>query len=393
MAKELEYTFIDELLDRELFLEAVEESFSCVDDPRSLDNRIYPLHQVLLMSLTAIIGGANSISAIHQYIEVKEDLFKELFEIERAPCYGTIWWLLTRVKPEQLACAMKNWVLRLPGEAREKLIAIDGKKLRAASVKNNVHIVEAWDSVRGLVLGQRKTESKSNEIKAIPELLELIDVQGATITIDAAGCQKSIVRQIVESGGHYVVALKGNQGTLEAEAINFFDQARQADYEDVPCSRWSEIEKGHGRVEEREVTVTSDLSWLENREEWMGLTSFIEVASRRTIKGKTTEEKRYYISDRGLRAEHAGKIVRGHWGIENGLHWVMDVVFQEDLSTANIKHAAENLAVLRRMALNLFKGREKKGAGVSAKRRKAAWDDQYMLEMFSLFISEPEVAM
>jgi predicted transposase YbfD/YdcC len=388
MAKKQEYTFIDELLDRELFCEAVEESFSCVDDPRSLDNRKYSLHQVLLMSLTAVIGGANSISAIHQYIEVKEDIFRELFGIERAPCYGTLWWLLTRINPEQLVCAMKNWVLRLPGEAREKLIAIDGKKLRSASVKTDVHIVEAWDSVKGLVLGQRKTESKSNEIKAIPELIGLIDVRGATITIDAAGCQKSIVRQIVEAGGHYVVALKGNQGTLEAEAINFFDQARQIAYEGVPCNRWSEIEKGHGRVEEREVTVTSDLSWLENREEWVGLTSFIEITSRRTMKGK-----RYYISDRYLRAEHAGKIVRGHWGIENGLHWIMDVVFQEDLSTANIQHAAENLAVLRRMALNLFKGKEKKGEGVAAKRRKATWDDRYMLEMFALFIREPEVAV
>ena len=288
---------------------------------------------------------------------------------------------------------MQNWVLRLPVDVREKLIAIDGKKLRAASVKNDVHVVEAWDSTRGLVLAQNKTESKSNEIKAIPELLDLIDIREATVSIDAAGCQKTIVQKIVENGGHYMIALKGNQGTLEAEAMNFFDQAREVEYEDASCSRCTTVEKGHGRIEEREVTITSELSWLGNKEEWAGLTSLVEVVSRRTIKGKTTEEKRYYISDRNLSAKHAGEIVRKHWGIENGLHWVMDMIFQEDLSTANIGHGAENLAVLRRMALNLFKGKEKKGAGVAAKRRKAAWNDQYMLEIFALFISTPELAM
>lgn len=153
------------------------------------------------------------------------------------------------------------------------------------------------------------------------------------------------------------------------------------------------MEKNHGRIEEREVTITSELSWLESKEEWVGLTSFVEVDSRRTIKGKTTEEKRHYISDRSLSAEQAGEIIRKHCGIENGLHWIMDVVFQEDLSTANIGHGAENLAVLRRMALNLFNGKEKKGAGVAAKRRRAAWDDQYMVEVYALFISAPELAM
>lgn len=288
---------------------------------------------------------------------------------------------------------MQNWVLRLPTDIREKLIAIDGKKLRAASVKSNVHIVEAWDSVRGLVLAQNKTESKSNEIKAIPELLDLIDIRGATISIDAAGCQKTIVQKIVGNEAHYMIALKGNQGTLEAEAVNFFEQARTVAYEDASCDRYSEVEKGHGRIEEREVTITSELSWLESKEEWKGLASFVEVVSRRTIQGKTTEEKRYYITDRNLSAKQAGEIIRKHWSIENGLHWVMDMVFQEDLSTANIGHGAENLAVLRRMALNLFKGKDKKGAGVAAKRRKAAWNDQYMLEIFALFISAPELAV
>ncbi|HET9433802.1 MAG TPA: ISAs1 family transposase [Chitinophagaceae bacterium] len=393
MAKKKEYTFIDELLDAELFLDVAQESFACVEDPRSSDNCTYPLFQILFMSFAAVIGGANTIGAIHQYLEVKEALFQELLGIERTPCYATLWWLMTRVNPGQLVQAMKNWAERLPHEAREKLIAIDGKRLRAASVKNEVHIVEAWDSVRGLVLAQNKTESKSNEITAIPELLDLIDVKEATITIDAAGCQKTIVQKIVEKEGHYVIALKGNQGMLQAEAINFFEQARQVEYEHVPCDRYSQTEKGHGRIEEREITITTDLSWLDNKEDWKGLGSFIEVVSRRTVKGKTTEEKRYYISDRKMRAEQAGSIIRKHWDIENGLHWIMDMTFQEDLSTANIGHAAENLSILRRMAINLFKGKAKKGAGVTAKRRKAAWDDHYMVELFAQFILEPELAM
>lgn len=272
----------------------------------------------------------------------------------------------------------------MPDEDKEKLIAIDGKHLRgAATCGKQVHLVSAWDSNRSLLLGQIKAQEKSNEITAIPELLDNLDLTNATVTIDAAGCQRDITDKIRDAGGNYMIALKGNQGTLHAEAVNFFTQAREVRYEDADCKASSSCEKGHGRIEEREVVVTSQLDWLDCRVNWKDLKSLIQITSRRTVKGKTTEEKRYYISSLELSPKRAGEIVRSHWSIENRLHWNMDVNFCEDAMLATAGNAAENLAGLKRLISTMIRIDLGGIRGTAQRRRQAAWDDSWTLKLLS----------
>ena len=226
---------------------------------------------------------------------------------------------------------------------------------------------------------------KSNEITAIPELLQTIDVKGATVTLDAAGCQTEIVDRIRDQGGNYIIALKGNQGILHDEAQNFFTQAEEAGYAEAECVVSTSSEKGHGRIEERKIVVTSQLEWLDAkiRGRWRDLSSLIEVTCHREVKGKTSEEKRCYISNLVLSPKKAGDAIRSHWGIENHLHWTMDVIFLEDASRASAGHTAENLAVFRRMAHNLIKADLGGTRGVAKSRRQAAWDDDYAIRVLS----------
>ena len=377
------YTEIEEIADREAFLESVQEGFSTVTDPRAFDNQSYPLVYLLVIILCAVLAGANTILAISDYAYLKLDMFRKILGIEKAPSYDVFWWLLTRLDPKQLEISFINWIQSLPEEDKEKLIAIDGKHLRGASKNTKIHLVSAWDSTRSLLLGQVRAAEKSNEITAIPELLNSLDLEGATITIDAAGCQTEIVEKIRERGGHYFIALKGNQETLHAEADNFFTQAKDVNYEEANCATASSCEKGHGRIEERQVVVTNQLDWLDCRSKWKDLNSLTEVTSFRTIKGKTTKERRFYISNRILTPKHAGELARSHWSIENHLHWIMDVIFCEDASLASTGNAAENFAVLRRLANTMIRMDLGKVLGTAKRRRQAAWDDSWTLRLLS----------
>ena len=272
----------------------------------------------------------------------------------------------------------------LPDEDKSKLIAIDGKHLRGAAARGKqVHLVSAWDSNRSLLLGQVKAHEKSNEITAIPELLDSLDLTNATVTIDAAGCQTDIVDKIRAGGGDYMIALKGNQSTLHAEAVSFFTQATEVGYEDADCKTSSSREMGHGRIEERAVAVTNQLDWLECKENWKDLKSLIEVTSRRTIKGKTTEERRFYISSLEPTPEQAGKIVRTDWTIETRLHWNMDVNFCEDANLATSGNTAENLAALKRLTSSMIRIDLGGTRGTAQRRRQAAWDDSWTLKLLS----------
>ena len=216
------YSEIDQIIDNQAFIDSVNEGFNAVEDPRVADNRSYPLVSLLVMILCAVIAGANAITQIQEYVEIKIDMFKRILGIERAPSYSVFWWLLTRLNPKPFQDAFTNWIQSLSSEIKERIIAIDGKRLRGASHKQQIHLVSAWEANRGLLLGQIKTEEKSNEITAIPELLKTIDISGALITIDAAGCQTEIAAQIRFQGGNYMLALKGNQGLLHDEVQNFF---------------------------------------------------------------------------------------------------------------------------------------------------------------------------
>lgn len=381
------YPVVDQLLDQQAFIESVETEFQDIEDPRVKDNVSYPLPSLLVIILSAVLAGADSISHIHEFADAKIDLLKRILGIERAPSYTVFWWLLVMLDPQKLQDTFLRWMKSLPDEIKERVIAIDGKRLNGTS-KRKVHLVSAWETGRSLLLGQLKTEEKSNEITAIPELLKTLDVKGATVTIDAAGCQKNIVEEIRAAGGNYVIALKGNQGTLHAEAQNFFDQAREAEYEGAECIKAKEIGKSHGRIEEREAVITKNLEWLDCREEWKDLTSLIEITAKREAKGKVTEEKRYFITNLVLTPEKAIKLVRGHWGIENHLHWAMDVIFREDKSLINTGNAPENLAITRRMAQTILQAEAKGTKGIAKRRRQAGWDEGYLLKLLGILFEE-----
>jgi predicted transposase YbfD/YdcC len=335
------------------------------------------------MIICAILAGANTIIEIHTYIKIKFDMFERLLGIQKAPSYNVFWWLLTRLNPKHIENCLLRWIQSLPEEDKDKLIAIDGKYLRGAARNQKIHLVSAWASHSSLLLGQVKVQEKSNEITAIPELIECIDIKDATITIDAAGCQTDIIEKIRDGGGNYFIALKGNQGTLQAEAENFFIQAKEVGYAEAECKFSSSCEKGHGRIEEREIVVTNNLWWLNCKSKWKDLTSLVEVTCKRTIDGKTTEAKRFFISNLELTAERAGLLSRSHWAVENRLHWNMDFNFKEDANLAATGHAPENLAILKRLASTLIRIDLGGIRGTAERRRQAAWDDSWTLRLLS----------
>lgn len=268
---------------------------------------------------------------------------------------------------------------------RNQILAIDGKRLCGTQgddvLKPFLHLVSLFVVETGIVLKQQPVENKSNEITAIPVLLNGIDIRGAVITSDAMGCQKDIAEQIYQQGADYVLALKGNAGLIYDEVLNYFEQAEQVNYQGVECTTYEEQETGHGRTVSRVVRCVQNLEWLPQAGEWTNLAGVIEVISMRAEKGKTSIERRYYITSLKSTVERLAKIIRYHWGIENNLHRQLDVNFLEDDSRVNTGHAAENLAIFRRMALNILGS----GKGLSDRRQRAAWDEEYLSELVSEF--------
>jgi predicted transposase YbfD/YdcC len=291
------------------------------------------------------------------------------------------------VDPKAFESCFGEWIGMIADKI-QGVIAIDGKTICNSNDTLNgrkaTHIVTAFAAENDIVLGQLKTTEKSNEITAIPELLKTLKLKGCIVTIDAMGCQTAITRQIREGGGDYALGLKGNQGTLHAEAANFFEQAMEIGAEESGCDFFKTIEKGHGRIEEREIWVVSDLSWLEDMDEWKDLGSLICVKSVREEKGKIATEKRYYISSLQARAARIGEIIRLHWGIENKLHWHLDVTFNEDKSKIRAGHGAENFSILKRCVLNLVKADKDSKDSVSTRRRVAGWDPAYRLRLLGV---------
>jgi predicted transposase YbfD/YdcC len=262
---------------------------------------------------------------------------------------------------------------------KEEQVCIDGKTLRGAlsgNGKSNLHILHAYAHNLGMLIGQEKVADKSNEIVAIPSLLERLDIRGATVTIDAAGCQKKILDMIKKGGGHYVIALKKNQGNLYNEVTRLFTEAEKQGFEYVMnCDFYESIEKRSGRIDRRNIAIIGDPSEISISSEWPSVQTYIEVTRETTSKGKTRSEKRYYISDLIESAEKFGKVIRAHWGVES-LHWLLDVVFREDESQANTLHAAENLGTLRRAAINLVKRTPHlKTKGMAKLKREAKWNE------------------
>jgi predicted transposase YbfD/YdcC len=281
-----------------------------------------------------------------------------------------------------------KWIAALTTASAGRLIAIDGKTIRrsldTANGKAAIHMVNAWCAANHMVLGQLATDDKSNEITAIPKLMELLDLRGAVVTIDAGGCHKKIARQIVQQGGDYLLQLKGNQGTLHKETVELFDQCLTDDCRGIAYSTALTTDKGHGRIEQRRIWATTEIGWFAEKGKWENLRSLIRVQAKRTVNGKTTREYRYYISS--LPADSASRLldyIRGHWGVENNLHWCLDISFREDECRIRQGHAAENFARLSRIALNLLKTEKTNGGGIKTKRLCCGWDHDYLLKVLT----------
>ncbi len=387
--KDEPYTNESKQADLEEFKTRLGHIIQPLEDPRSEDNQKYSLFTLLAIIFCAIVCGANSINAIHRYAIAKQKWLKSWLSLENdLPSYDTFWWLLVRLDPHQVEALFRCWVATLSNLGLEDEIAIDGKRSKGSSNKGHpqalLHMVSAWSSTRGIILGQIKTEEKSNEITAIPELLKTLEVTGATISIDAMGCQKEIAKTIVGKGANYVLMVKENQPTLHAEIENYFKQAECIGFEGVVHDVFVTEEKGHGRQERREMYVTNDIEWLPMRQEWEGLKSIAMVRSHRTLNGKTSQEVRYYITSLEPIAKRVASVVRNHWGIENKVHWVLDVGFLEDLSQISTGHAAENFAILRRLTLNVIRLDPDKKKSLKGRREIAGWDDDYMMYLLKL---------
>lgn len=390
--KEPNYAQEEELSDLQSFKDSIAECFQQLEDPRRVCVVSYKLPDLIAILVCAVIAGANGVCAVVEYARAKAAWLSTWLDLDgQVPCYHTFWWLLTRLKPEALEEGFRQWVMlaRKRGLSSHlgHVIALDGKTLIGAASRNSndplIHLVSAWDSCQGLILGQQKTEDKSNEITALPKLLEDLDIQGSIITIDAMGCQKEIAKRVLEGGGDYVIALKGNQPHLLDEAKNFFCQALELTPELSGSKVSSCMNKAHGRLEKREVWAVEDLEWLPQKGSWSGLRSLVAVMSTRQSQGKVEKETRYYISSLPADPSLLGRAIRYHWGIENKVHWVLDVVFREDESQLS-RHAGVNFSLLRRLTMNILRLSTDTKTSLIGRRRKAGWNNDYMAQLLGM---------
>jgi predicted transposase YbfD/YdcC len=294
--------------------------------------------------------------------------------------------VLSALNPKAFNACFIAWVQALSVKTSGKLIAIDGKSVRhsfdRATGRKALHVVSAWIAENRLTLGQIATEEKSNEITAIPQLLELLDIRGATITVDAMGCQRAIAEKVIDQGADYIMGLKGNQETAHDEVKAFFTDAHARGFHDVEHTFHETVDgSDHGRLEVRRAWASQQLAWFEDLPKWKGLRSIIMIESERTIGTETSTERRYYWSSHAVDATAFAAMIRGHWGIENQLHWCLDVGFREDESRIRTDHGPENIALLRKIAMNLAKSERSHKRGVQAKRKLAAWSDDYLLKL------------
>jgi predicted transposase YbfD/YdcC len=359
--------------------------FSVLPDPRIDRSKKHLLVDILFIAVCTIICGGEGFTDMELFGESKEEWLRKYLELPHGiPSHDTFRRLFSILDPQAFGECFTRWSQALHEATNGEVIALDGKTVRHSfdtfSGQPSLHIVSAWSSENGLALGQVKVDDKSNEITAIPRLLELIDVKGRVITTDAMGCQRDVAKRIVDKKGDYVFCLKGNQENLHDEVKFFFEECQAADYKDVDHSHFETVEKDHGRIEIRRYWVVEDdaIEWLEKQDLWPGLKSIAAVESERRIRGKTTLETRYFISSLAGKAEKLANATREHWSIENSLHYVLDVTFNEDKSRIRKDNAPENLVVLRRIALNTVKKEHTRKGSVRSKVKTAGWDNSYL---------------
>lgn len=376
------------------------EHFKDLPDPRVNRTKDHDLIDLLVIAVCTLLCAGESFNDMEDFGHAKHDWFKTFLTLRNGiPSHDTFNRLFAALDPKQFLDCFLRWTQSLRQAVRQEIVALDGKALRRAlngdqSVK---YIVSAWAESNGLVLGQLKVADKSNEITALPELLRVLELTGCIVTVDAMGTQKKIAREIIEADADYVLALKGNHETVHAEVKTFLDDALAEAFKPrrvgaklskaaASLAVLETVEKDHGRIETRRYYQSAELDWFADRAKWEGLRSVGMVEAIREIGGKRTVERRYYLTSLPLGVETLARAVRGHWGVENKLHWVLDVCFREDQSRVRTGYAAENLATLRRLALNLLRREKTKHRGIKGKQLNASWNHAYLLQLLGVSI-------
>jgi len=364
---------------------SIQQHFADLTDPRTR-KVTYPLVNVVTMALCAVLSGADDFVAIAIWAEAKKEWLAQFLDMSAGvPSHDRFNAILGALKPAEFEKCLLSWITSLQEITDGQIIAIDGKTLRrsfdAASSKAAIHMVSAWATANHVSLGQVATDAKSNEITAIPKLLEIIEVSGCLVTIDAMGCQKAIAAKIVDEGGDYCLAVKGNQRTLHRDVQAHFVQQMEDDFAGAKVRRRETQEKGHGRHEDRYYYICPLPDDFKHAKKWAKLKAIGMTINLTRQNGKETSEVRYYILSKYLSGKRFAEAVRGHWGIENSLHWQLDVTFGEDQSRIRKGHADVNFSLLRRTSLSLLKNNKTAKVGVKNKRLKAASDDDYRLEV------------
>lgn len=371
-------------------IRSLEEHFSGLTDPRG-PNIEHRLFDIIALAIMGTICGADGWVEIEQFGRQKQEWLSQYLELPNGiPSHDTFGRVFSQIDPEEIQACFTNWVKALQEVTQGQVIGVDGKQMRGSQDQRNgkraIYMVSAWAEKNHLVLGQRKVDEKSNEITAIPELLRLLEIKGCIVTIDAIGTQTKIAKQIIEAECDYLLAVKHNQGKLYRDLEMLFSYDQQYGFQDTPYDYAKEVKKGHGRIDVRECWTTSDPEYLasvSSAQKWTGLQSLVMIIRRRIIDGEETVKTRFYISSLPENARQILKATRQHWSIENCLHWVLDVAFNEDRSRVRKDHAPANLAVLRHMAVNLLKKDTTAKGGIKAKRLQAGWNEDYLIKVLS----------
>jgi predicted transposase YbfD/YdcC len=365
---------------------ALDQFVACwegLEDPRTGNAGLHDYHEMLVIALCTVLCGGQGATHMAAFAVAKEPFLRSFLKLEHGlPSHDTFSRLFRRLDPEQFRNCFQRFMRRF-ADACRGVVSIDGKVLRRsfdkASGKSALHMVSAWGSEARLVLGQIATDAKSNEITAVPKLLAMLSLNYTIVTVDALNCQRAIAQQIIDQGGDYALALKGNQGTLHEDVSRFLDDPACEAITAEPV-----VDGDHGRIETRTATVSTDIAWLQEDHNWPGLVAIGKIDRVRETASKTTTETAYYLLSTALSAERFNEVAREHWGVENRLHWRLDVVMNEDQDRTRLGNGPHNLAVLRHMALNVMQKDTSKGS-LRVKFMRAAWDERYLARLLALF--------